>query len=614
MVLLKNLQTGNKMKLWLLFIVVFLAGLVVFFPSFKLSLYGDDWLVFWRYSYFYPADYTPNVWDHISHFMTRYGSQDVLINILKSIFGYQSTYYYITSFIFRMIAAFSLYPVTFYITKNKLAAFFAMLFLSVATIGLETTEYLAHIPSYISLTFFNLFLYYFLRSREDKEGKKVLFSGLFFYLTFIFAPIRMTGLLPFIFLIEFFWVLQNLNRKILKKFAIRLSTILLFFLFINISGNPFFFPSQQINENGQSSIFLFNLTKDSLFNIFEQLKNGRFDLLFYPIISFGGMFIPATAIPNIATILSKSQLFFLTFFVYCLFITVTLVIRKSISVTKSNSYRVILFLTALWSLISYIVYLYNQTTFPSSKFFILLLVGGYVLILGSYLLYKNYGNQLISQAIFLSLCWSIMAFIVPWFWSPTFLLDTYHRYLIGSAVGISLFLAIIISLAKIVKYQKVVLSLFLIILSIHIWASIGHIQRLLNNHNQQINDKIWSAMPYIQEVGKSAEPLVFYFEGDGTNESILHDTVTFGFPFHMGLLYEITEESKNPISMIEWKDVESAVLDGKSFAPHNKGQILDPISFERVYAFRLQGKDNLINITDIAREKLKGILKNKNEY
>lgn len=599
------------MKLWLLFLIVFLVGSLVFFPTLKLSLYGDDWLVFWRYDSFFPTPQTSSILDYVKHFLTRYGSQDVLIGFLRSIFGYQSAYYYMISLILRILAAFSLYPLTFYLTRSKLAAFFAMLFFSVTTIGLETTEYLAHIPSYISLTFFNLFLYYFLRSRDDKEGKKLLYSGLFFYLTFIISPIRMTGLLPFIFLTEIFWILQNLNRKIFKKFSIRLSFILLFFLFINISGNPFFFPTQQTNEKSHSNIFLINQTTDSLFNILEQLKNGRFDFLFYPVISFGGMFLPDTALPDFSSAFNKSQLILLVLFIYGLFIGITSIIVKSIFVKKLPSYKIILFLMALWSLVSSVIYLANQTTFPNSKFFILLLVGGYMAILELYLLYKFYHNQLVSQAIFSSLSWSIFAFFVPWFWNPTFLLTTYHRYLIGSAVGISLFLAVIISLVRNLKYQKVISSLFFILLLIHIVNTNMHIQKLLKNHNQEISSKIWSQIPYIPEVGKSMEPLVFYFEGDSTNGAILNDTVTFGFPFHMGLLYKIPDENRNPISMIDWKDVESTVSDGKSFAPHAKGKILDPISPERVYAFRLQGKDNLINITDSARKRLTEFLQNQ---
>ncbi len=602
------------MKLWLQFLIVFLVGLVVFFPTFNLSLYGDDWLVFWRYDSFFPSSQASSGLDYLKHFLTRYGSQDILMGFLRSIYGYASQYYYLTSFILRILAAFSLYPLVFYLTKNKLATLFAMLFFSVTTIGLETTEYISHITSYIGLIFFNLFLYFFLRSREKNEGKKLFYSGLFFYLTFVIVPIRMTGLLPFIIFIEIFWIVQNFNKRIITEGVSRLFTIFLIFLFINTTGKPFFFPSHGGDTKSDSSIFLLNQTTDSLFNIQKQLEDQQFGFLSYPIISFGSMFIPDSAIKDFSAIPSQFQLFILTLLVYCLFVTIALAITNCIFVKKSNFYKLILFPTALWSLISSIIYLANQTAFPNLKFFILLLVGGYVAILGLYLLYKFYNNHLVSQALLTSLSWSLASFFMPWFWSPTFLLTTYHRYLIGSAVGISLFLATIISLAKSVKHRKVVLFSFLILLFIHIGTSSTHIRRLLINHNQQNSDKIWAAMPHIPEVGKSMEPLVFYFEGDGTNGAILNDTITFGFPFHMGLQYGISDENNNPLSMIEWKDVESAVLDGKSFSPHYKGQILDPISTERVYAFRLQGKDNLINITDITREKLVNLLKNKQSF
>ena len=595
-----------------LFLTVFLAGLLLFFPTFSLSLYGDDWLVFWRYGNFYPEGYTPTIWDQLNHFLTRYGSQDILTSFLRFIFGFESSYYYLISFFFRMTAAFSLYPVTFYLTKKKLPAFYAMLFFAVTTIGLETTEYLAHIPSYISLTFFNIFLYYFLKSREQEKGwdkKNLLYAGLFFFSTFIMAPIRMTGLLPFIFLIEIFWLLQNLSSKVFKKFLLRLFFVILIFLFINLIGDPFFFPINQSSKKIYSDTFLINQTTDSLFIMIDGLKNGRSDFLFYPVISFGSMFLPSILLQNPSTQLSNQGLIRLILLVFSLFIIAALIITRSLDIKKNYSFKKILLPVALWSLFSAAVYLLNQTTFPGTNYFVLLLIGGYVSILGGFILYKNYSSPLILQGIFVSLSWAIAAFIVPWFWSPTFLLDTYHRYLIGSAVGISLFLAIILSLAKNEKQQKVILSLFLILLILHIWASNLHIKKLLTNHNQQVNDKIWAAMPYIPEVGKSTEPLVFYFVGDSTNEPILHDTVTFGFPYHMGLIYGTTDEDKNPLSMIEWKDIESAVLDGASFTPHKKGRVLPPVSPERVYAFRLEGQDTLVNITAETRKKLTDLLK-----
>lgn len=599
------------MKLWLIFLSVFLVGLIVFFPTFNLSLYGDDWLVFWRFDSFFPPLKNINLFDFLKHFLTRYGSQDILMGFLRSIFSYHSEYYYITSFVMRMLAAFSLFPIALYFTKDKLASFFAILFFSVTTIGLETTEYVSHITSYIGLSFFNLFLYYFLKSREIGQSKKSFFFGLFFFLTFITVPIRMTGLLPFILLIELFWAIQNWSKTILKKTTLRLSFIFFIFIFINLVGNPFFFPSQGGVTKPPSNIFLINQTTDSLSNMLSLLENQRSDFLFYPIISLGSMFLPDTVIKNLQTPFSASQKVVLMTLVYSLFAVLVLIIKNSILIKKARFLKPVFIPLGIWSFVAFEIYSANQITIPNPKFFILLLVGGYMAIFSFYLLCKFYNNYLVSQAIFISLCWSIVSFFIPWFWSPTFLLETYHRYLIGSAVGISIFLAILISLAKDVKHRRTIFSLFVVLLLIHIWTTRERINILLSNHNQQFNDKIWTSMPYIKEVGDSTEPLIFYFKGDGTNESILHDTVTFGFPFHMGILYNTSDENRNPISMIEWSDIESAVLDGKSFAPHRQGKILNPISTNRVYAFQLHGKDNLVNITDETRAKLTELLQNR---
>ena len=126
---------------------------------------------------------------------------------------------------------------------------------------------------------------------------------------------------------------------------------------------------------------------------------------------------------------------------------------------------------------------------------------------------------------------------------------------------------------------------------------------MLNSHSQQIADKIWSAIPYIPQVGK--EPLVFYFERDENNASILGDAVTFGFPFHIALLYNLTEADKIPVPMEDWREVVSAVKDGQSFKAY--GYPLKPIPIDHVYGFHLQGQDNLINITDMVRQKLLSI-------
>lgn len=104
------------------------------------------------------------------------------------------------------------------------------------------------------------------------------------------------------------------------------------------------------------------------------------------------------------------------------------------------------------------------------------------------------------------------------------------------------------------------------------------------------------------EIGNKERVSVFLFLGDGTNGSILHDSITFGFPPHMALLYNITN-NKAPLVLESWEEVVSAVSDGEAFIKHY-GIAKDPIPVDNVYVFKLEGKDHLIDLTTKARKEL----------
>ena len=164
-------------------------------------------------------------------------------------------------------------------------------------------------------------------------------------------------------------------------------------------------------------------------------------------------------------------------------------------------------------------------------------------------------------------------------------------------------MATIISLGKERKQQIAIFATLCIILILHVFATRIYINNLLGTHGQEISKKIWSSIPHIQEIGRSKEPIIFYFEGDGTNGGILHDVITFGFPPHMALLYNLREEDGGlPVPMDDIRQLVSAVTDGKVFPAY--GYPVKPISTDRIYAFYLLGKDNLVNITNEARNKL----------
>jgi len=132
---------------------------------------------------------------------------------------------------------------------------------------------------------------------------------------------------------------------------------------------------------------------------------------------------------------------------------------------------------------------------------------------------------------------------------------------------------------------------------------INFIKEQLIYHGQEISSKIWSTIPNMPQLENSTYPVVIYLENDGTNGPILYTSLGFGLDYHLVILYNIRDLDKIPVMMDDWKNVVSAVTDGKSFAPYYYHS-LNPVPIDNVYAFRLEGRDNLVDITNTARERL----------
>jgi len=514
---------------------------------------------------------------------------------LQKIFDYNSTLYYVTSYFLRITAALSLFPLIIYLTKSRLAALFGVIFFSISVIGFDTTNWSSNMTTYITLALFNLFLFYFLKSHEENKMKLFTISSILYYLAYITAPIRMHGSLPLIFLLESFWLLQERNRKVFKKILIRLGTIIVVFLIIRYTGNSQG-PAQEVTER-------FGLGIKAMASM---LNEGRFDFLFYPIIMFGSMIVPDFIIDS-TQILSKSKLLWTTLVPTFLgFLIMNFLLLKDIPVPKLKFFKVTTFAAICWIFVVIVTHLSNLTSLNDSRYIILLLVGGFSIILITSLFFKFFSQKNVSTALFLGLSWSLLSFFFAWWWVPQSIFPTTYRYLIVSAIGISILLATIISLGKEKKKQISLFASLCPILILHIISTSIYINTLLGSHSQDISYKIWSSIPLIDEIGKDREPIIFYFEGDNTNAGILHDVITFGFPPHMAILYNLREEDGGfPVPMSDFKEVISAIVDGKPMPAY--GYPVKPVPIDSIYAFHLKGKDELINITDLIRENLSKI-------
>ncbi len=579
------------MKLFYIVIIIIIS-LFALFPSFSLSLLGDDWLAFFRYLQMLGPK-SSGEWNHLTYFLTPYGAQDIWMGFLQKIYGYNSTLYFITSYLLRIGAALSLYPLVNYLTKSKLGAMFAVIFFSITVVGFDTTNWSSNMTTYITITFFNIFLYFFIKSRSQGGVKVLSLSLLLYYFAYITAPIRMHGSLVFIFLLEAFWVLQERDLKILKKAFIRFVTIIAVFLIVRYTGHSQG-PSQEAIER-------FNIGIKAMS---QMLAAGRFDFLFYPIVMFGSMIIPDLIMPSVQ-IISKSKLLFTSLIpAFTGFLILSALLLKDIpSSFKLKFFTKTCFAAACWVLIIILIFSKNLATFNDSRYISLLLIGGFGIILIGSLIIKFFKQKNLSSALFLGLSWSILSFFFAWWWAPTSIFPTTYRYLIVSAAGISILFGAIISLGREKKNQLSIFSFLCLFLILHIISTRIYISSLLNTHSQNITNKIWDSIPHVNEIGKSKEPVIFYFEGDNTNGGILHDTVTFGFPPHMGLIYNLMEGDGLPVPISEFKELVSSITDGKNMPAY--GYKVKPLAIDRIYAFHLYGKDNLINITSQVREKLR---------
>lgn len=571
-------------------------------PFFDLGLFGDDWLAIFRYSYYleepkHLGTYSTEYFSNFKYLFNAYGTQDTIMAILYKTFGINSNIYFILSYILRVGAGFSIYLPAFYLTKSKLASWFAVFFFLFSTIGLDASGWVFNMPSYFTIIFSSIFIYLYIRAHEEKKTNYLLISYLFFFLSFVSTLIRSHGLIPFAIFLEILWLISNRSWKSAKSALLRILGFLLIFLLIYLLGFK-----ETLSGNALISL------RGGLATSSHLLSQGRFDFPFYPITTLGSMIVPESFVPRGFEITSFSQyLFKIVLPIFFIYMMIIIILAHGIKNLSSKFLSVATLTGIFWGILVAVIYKLNLTTFSNAQFVSFLLVGGFLLMLILTIITCLKSNAFVKIGLLIALGWTLISFFFPWWTNPHYIYITTHRYLIVSSMGMSLLLATIIGLGKNTKAVFILTIIASVFILLHAVSTRNYIERLHLTHSRETVKKIWSQIPYILEIGQSSEPLVFYFESDGTNAAILGDSVGFGFPFHMALLYKITEGDKAPISMIEWREVESAVLDGKSLGRYTGNRALNPILVERVYAFHLQGKDNLINITDTVRQKLMGL-------
>lgn len=586
------------------FILIVFLSFLVLFPTFNLGLWGDDWLAIYNY-FIQLAGRKSTLLTNLDILIKDpWGSQTLTMGLFYKLFQFNSFPYFLISYILRTGAALTLYPVIFLISKNRLLSLLGTLFFAVSVTGLDASSMAFNSISFLSIIFFNLFIYFYIKQILEFRKKLVVLSVLFFFLAYVSRPIRMVTILPLVIFMELFLIIKRVNNTKQGRVQDKLNngkSYLRGLVRITLFSIVFILPSLVSIKNSSIPGQGFKYWLEGGSGIINLLINEKkIDFLFNPLISIGNAFFPFPMFLDSHGLHGNREILIVLITSLISFVIFLKFISKCKCLSQSNILPYLVTMGCIWQAVIYFLYKTIPTYFSSFNLIVSLTYSGFILLLWMFLIYIFRSRLIITMGLFLSLLWTILSSIIGWWWTPANIYEPTHRYLIVTVIPISMFISILISILDNRKIKIITIVLFLLLITAHIAATEKYLSTEIYGHGQSITAKIWSTIPRFDDVNKLKKPLVFYFEGSNLNSKIIYQSITYGFPSHMSLLNGFGPDETVPLTY--WNELENAVSDGGVLVAY--GHPHKPIPIDQVYAFRFEGQDDLVNITDEVRNKL----------
>ena len=539
----------NLLPSFIYILLLLILGVFVFNKTFHLALFGDEWQVLWIIK---NSVITNGQWDsQISHAVSPGDRIAALIMyLLTEFFGHDGKAVYIFSFITRFLATLTLF---YFLRKRNcsyLAAFLGALFFLITPIGLQATEWAKNFASYISISFFLLCIdsIYSLKS-----WRSILFFLLTFSISIYVNPIRGHGIIlttTFLLILQYFFN-SSINKKniIFSLFC----SLLIVFIFSKMSvfseltfGQQLIYASKQFFNN--------NLSIEILLG------------------SIGAAILPQPS------------------YYYISLLIATLLLWKRYLLSK----RYLLFTLSLHTLIIPILF-GPFLNLSNDKLFAIL--GIYFTLFMTYVFIIELSNKKIPEALNTALLYLlIICFLIAPLLVGTLTTGPTHRYLIYSALSLPIIVAFSLNQNMFLKLRPIsfcITSLFLLMFYLSVKSEING---MYNFHNQDTAKIIWQQISsYFNNYDFKKRWAVAFFDSNN-NGAIVHDSVTFGFIFHMGYMYKIWEPDINkiynrlPIAVDSLNDFTSMITDGKAVKKY-VGENAEPYIFpkEDTFYFKIDG-------------------------
>lgn len=572
-------------KHFLPILLTLIIGVIAFRLSLELSLFGDDWLVLYIFKYQVPNWHS---------YFSPYGPTYLVMGIIDKFFGLNPLPYFVISLITRSLAAIALYALVYYLANNRLSAFAASAFWAVSEIGIESTNWVFNMNSYIGLSLFLTMVIFILKYHKTSRKLFLVISVLLLLMSVIAVPVRMHGAFIVLVLIEVYYLftkwqgLRSLGKFLLVN-AIWVGSFIVLSnwgVFGSSTSNYDTYIGKGIKENA------------------EAMATGRYDHFLLPFTTIGNMFFTDQHMNgvNIPRVIFKTEnLSWMKSFLTPIWIAFSLVLsivslllvdrgkRKLFSVLISGSILIMTFLINSFVRTNLNLFSPNQ---------IFLTLSGWAFISFTTLL-AFFTKQIdVKRGLLLGLFWLGGFAAIPIIFTPLSSVPTSMRYLVLPGVAIPIVIGLLFALVK-SNAQKVLLALLVLPLYLIQYSSTqSYFKNLLVSRSEKISQAVWqSVLSQLPSMDKKQDYL-FYFEPKNGNDSVVRDVITFGFIPRM-IVYGKSPDRPGSLYVIEKREeFVSAVNDGEKLKAYNWG-LPKKIDRDKAFAFTLESDYSL---TDIKRE------------
>lgn len=591
---------------------IFLLAYLAIRQSFTLALGGDDWgihyLIWTIFNIYKEAGYI----NPLTYFCT-YCPHYFFLSIISRIFGYEAIYYFIASYLARVITAFSLFFLIKRLTKRILPSILASMFFAVTYLGIEATDWAFNYNHILGVAVTAVFFIWYFKTKNVFNPKNLFISALLFAAATIISPPRMHGLLLLLVVTEVGWWLTEGKKFSFKQTGLRLliMSIVNYTVLYGISDLYIFIRDRFHFEIGP--VFIGNGYAAHGWNegrIMEGINlmtiwfsQGRTDFIIDPIATLGNYIMPdvlwtKVPFPPVSLWVNPITLIYGTF---------TYLVLKLTGL--KNKLAPVYFLNLLiWLMFIFLLQKININTFSSARI-AFSVVGGFTVIFTLWLVFLlKKTKPLYAHILLLGIGWMTTFILFPWIIAPYGIINTWGRYSVQQGAGLAIWMAIVFTiLIDSVKQQRrfsalgaiyVIIVLFILM---HLNFSNNYLAHVNTYRSKVLDAKYWnkitSEIPALDINGLN----IFLLITDRPSAEIA-EALRFGFNARSALYYKITEREYAPFMVVnEYENILSSVYDGKYITKHGRKPI--PTTVNRIYALMFQNKE-MINITNQVREKL----------